>query len=177
MSRCVMPQAILCSSQVDSYLTAVFRATTRDLNPATLEPHYTTITQPDQVQIYEAVMHDSSGEVTYTLMNASGYLKDNRLLPAGFDKATAAPDIAVVGGASQDPNFVGGSDQVHYQIDVGGHEGPFQVSVELLYQSLSYAFAQDLLSVDTPEVMQFAGYYAGADRSPVMISTAEVMLP
>ena len=148
-----------------------------DLNPATLEPHYTTITEPDQVQIYEAVMHDSSNHVTYTLFDASGYLKDNRLLPAGFDKATAGPDIAVVGGAAQDADFVGGSDQVHYQVDVSGHQGPFHVTVELLYQSLSYVFAQDLLSDVTPEVQTFAGYYAGADRTPVTISTAEVTLP
>jgi len=37
-----------------------------------------------------------------------GYLKDNRLLPHGFDKATAMKDIAVTGGG-------GGRSGVHRQ--------------------------------------------------------------
>jgi hypothetical protein len=59
-----------------------------DLNPASLpfEPHYDTITSADQVQIYEPIMLTFEGGVTYTLLRAYSYAKDNRLLPAGFDK-------------------------------------------------------------------------------------------
>ena len=45
---------------------------------------------------------------------ASRYLKDNRLLPHGFDKRTAEPDIAVHGAALDDPDFTGAGDRVRY---------------------------------------------------------------
>ena len=65
-----------------------------DANALQYEPHYNVITQPDQVQIYEAIMGDTTGKPTTVLLLAATYLKDNRLLPAGFDKATAPPQIS-----------------------------------------------------------------------------------
>ncbi|MCJ7603139.1 MAG: hypothetical protein MUO63_16780, partial [Desulfobulbaceae bacterium] len=92
------------------------------------EPHYDVITRQDQVQIYESVMQNTDGEVTYTLLRGAGYIKDNRLLPKGFDKNTAAADIAVKGAAAADENFTGGSDLVTYQVPVGNHSGPFTIT-------------------------------------------------
>jgi hypothetical protein len=40
------------------------------------------------------------------------FQKDNRLLPAGFDKIDAPDDIAVYGKAVDDEGFVEGADQV-----------------------------------------------------------------
>ena len=54
---------------------------------------------PDQVQIYESVMAGPSGALTTGLLTAVRYVKDNRLLPRGFDKRTADKDIAVHGEA------------------------------------------------------------------------------
>ncbi len=59
------------------------------------------------MQIYESVMATPAGMPTTGLLQAVGYLKDNRLLPPGFDKTTAVPDIAVRGAAVSDANFVG----------------------------------------------------------------------
>jgi hypothetical protein len=53
------------------------------------EPHYTQITAANQVQIYEGIMVDSAGKPTTGLLNALRYEKDNRMLPKGFNKATA----------------------------------------------------------------------------------------
>ena len=64
-----------------------------DADRATFEPHYDLITSPDQVQVYEAIMGNNLNEVTYTLLRGADYLKDNRLLPQGFDKATAPSDV------------------------------------------------------------------------------------
>ena len=50
-------------------------------------------------------MVDRAGAVTTGLLRATGFVKDNRLLPRGFDKATAGPDIAVRGDAAADGNF------------------------------------------------------------------------
>jgi hypothetical protein len=70
------------------------------------EPHYDKINNPQQVQIYEAIMADTANALTHTLLRAKTYLKDNRLLPQGFDKSTASADIAVHGRATTDNNSI-----------------------------------------------------------------------
>jgi hypothetical protein len=42
----------------------------------------------DQVEIYESIIGDENGHVTTGLLTGVRYLKDNRLLPDGFDKQT-----------------------------------------------------------------------------------------
>jgi hypothetical protein len=130
-----------------------------DADGAKFEPHYTEIRQPDQVQIYESIMGDPAGVPTTGLLTASQYLKDNRLLPRGFDKATASPDIKVVGGALADTDFAGGSDRTRYSIDVGSAEGPFQVDVELRFQPIGFRWAQNLKPYDGAETRRFVNYY------------------
>ncbi len=142
-----------------------------DSDPLAYEPHYDLITQPDQVQIYEGIMQNSDGEVTYTLLRAGGYAKDNRLLPVGADKENLPADIAVYGLAAQDADFIGGSDLVRYQVDTSGHEGPFSVSVELLYETLSYQFVQDLLLDKTELTERFGAYYAASDKTATLVDS------
>ncbi len=143
-----------------------------DENANTYEPHYNVITQPDQVQIYESIMNNTDGEVTYTLLRGSGYLKDNRLLPLGFDKQSAGEDIAVYGLAAEDADFTGGADSITYQIDTSGHSGSFTVTVELLYQTIGYQFAADLFTTENEELVDdFAGYFDEADKMPKVITS------
>ena len=144
-----------------------------DVNIETHEPHYDVISNPEQVQIYQAIMENSDGEITYTLLRAARYAKDNRLLPVGFDKDKVEGDIAVYGSAAEDGNFTGGSDQVQYQIEIQGHSSPFLVTVELLYQSISASFMQDLSVDETDLVDRFVGFFNTADRSPVVIATIQ----
>lgn len=125
-----------------------------DSNQAAFEPHYDLITQADQVQVYEAIMGDNHNEVTYTLLRGMVYLKDNRLLPQGFNKATAPNDVKVVGNALSDGNFVGGSDQITYRI-AGMNGANYQVEAELVHQPLAYSFAQDLFNEVDGEVEDF----------------------
>ncbi|MFH1215584.1 MAG: multiheme c-type cytochrome [Pseudomonadota bacterium] len=141
------------------------------------EPHYDLINSPDQVQIYESVMHNTDNEVTFTLLRAAGYIKDNRLLPRGFDKKTADKDIAVQGKAGVDPDFIGGSDQVTYSVALSDRKGPYTVTAELLYSTVSHAFMQDL-GKDTAamEVGRFVGYYNQADKTPVGIAAVRGMI-
>ena len=142
-----------------------------DMDPLAYEPHYELITQPDQVQIYEGIMQNSDGEVTYTLLRAGSYAKDNRLLPVGTDKANLPADIAVYGLAAQDADFVGGGDLVRYQVDASGYEGPFTVSVELLYETLSYRFVQDMLLDKTELTERFGAYYNSSDKTASLIDS------
>ena len=148
-----------------------------DADPAAYEPHYTTLSQPDQVQIYETILGDTEGAVTTELLAASVYLKDNRILPDGFDKAGAVPDIAVAGEAADDADFVAGSDTLGLSIDVSAAEGPFTVTAELLYQSIGYRWAENLREHSGPEVDQFLALYEQAAGSPIVVASAsgEVM--
>ena len=144
-----------------------------DTDQAAFEPHYDLITAPDQVQIYEPIMGDNEGHVTYTLLRGAMYLKDNRLLPEGADKTTLPADIAVYGQAQGDTNFVGGSDMLTYQVDVNGANGPFTFSAELLYEPLSYRFVQDLLLDKTSLTERFGGYYGEMDKLPLRVTSIE----
>jgi hypothetical protein len=122
------------------------------------------------VQIYEPIMGDNEGQVTYTLLRGAQYLKDNRLLPAGADKKKLPPEIAVYGQATGDDNFVGGGDLVTYQVNVTGGQGPYAIQAELLYESLSYRFVEDLLKDKTPLTERFGGYYGQANKTPLLVA-------
>lgn len=149
-----------------------------DDDPALFEPHYDEITAPDQVQIYEPIMLTYEGEVTQTLLRAHSYAKDNRLLPAGFDKSSAEDsDIGVYGSANGDPNFQGGSDRIVYVVDVAGFEAPFTVTVELLFQSLSYPFLADLAMTNTVLVDRFMAMYLPAAKAPELLAHVQVTVP
>ena len=154
-----------------------------DDDPTTWEPHYTVITLPEEVQIYEPIMRTFEGGVTYTLLRAYEYAKDNRLLPAGFNKATAGPDIAVHGVPSSDDNFQGGSDQIVYEIGIAGLTGNLHVTAELLYQTLSHPFVADLAKADPGPrpalVERFLGMYdPAANKEEVLaVATETVTVP
>jgi len=130
-----------------------------DADPLRYEPHYREITSGEEVQIYESILKDPDGRVTTGLLAAVGYLKDNRLLPTGFDKQTAERDIAVIGDAAEDPNFGAGEDVVSYSVPVAEGDGPFHIVVELLYQPIAFRWAHNLAPYKATETQRFVGYY------------------
>jgi len=116
--------------------------------------------------------------VTTGLLSSIGYFKDNRLLPRGFDKATAAPDFAVVGDAANDPEFVGGSDRVRYRLGVRGARGPFHVVAELWYQPIGFRWAHNLRLQPAVETDRFVRYYESmAASTAVVLARDSVSLP
>jgi hypothetical protein len=135
-----------------------------DRDASTFEPHYRVIRDADQVQIYESILGDARHRVTTGLLSATGYLKDNRLLPAGFDKATADPQIAVHGAAREDPDFTAGADRVRYEIDVDPAAAPFQVVAELWYQPIGFRWAMNLQPYHASEPQRFVGEYASMSK-------------
>jgi hypothetical protein len=142
-----------------------------DLKEKAFEPHHDLITLPDQVQIYEPVMLDGSGKVTFTLLDAVSYAKDNRILPSGFNKNTASKDIAVAGKAAADSNFASGEDQVTYRVSVP--KGALSIRAQLLYQSVSYSFIKDLRRSDTDLVKRFMSMHEASDKKPKVIAAIE----
>ena len=155
--------------------TGSIQGNDNDVDPLKYEPHYDRITTADQVQIYEPILGDANNRPTTGLLFATHYLKDNRLLPRGFDKATADSDIGVYGEAAQDPNFTGDGDRVRYSVDVPSGAGPFVVEVELLYQPIGFRWAHNLEQYDAPEPKRFVNYYnAAASTSWVAVAKAAV---
>ena len=111
------------------------------------------------MQIYEAIMEHYAGGPTTGLLNGVGYLKDNRLLPRGFDKNTAGRDVAVYGGATGDVDFQGGGDQVPYSVSIASSSGPYSITAELLYQPIAYRWVENLEEYDAQETRRFVEYY------------------
>jgi hypothetical protein len=148
-----------------------------DSDGSRFEPHYNRITSTDQVQIYEDIMVDYAGNVTTGLLYGARYVKDNRLLPTGFDKGTADWDIAVYGAAEDDADFVGGSDMVTYSVSLGSGAAPHTVVAELWYQPIGYRWAMNLAEYDTAESDQFLGFFNEvAPASGTMLASTEVVL-
>jgi hypothetical protein len=148
-----------------------------DSDSRLFEPHYDLIDRPDQVQIYEAIMVDPKGAVTTGLLKATRYVKDNRLLPDGFDKTTAMGDIAVRGEALQDDDFLAGRDQVRYSVPLGSEAGPLVVLAELWYQPIGFRWARNLGDVDAFETRRFFSYYSAmAETSAIVLTRDSVHL-
>lgn len=129
-----------------------------DADARRFEPHYATVTSADQVQVYETIMVDSEGLLTTGLISAVQYVKDNRILPRGFDKATAEADVAVYGGAADDRDFLAETDRVIYDVPLG-QDGPLTIEAEVLYQPIGFRWADTLGSLQTAESARFAAMY------------------
>jgi len=145
-----------------------------DQDPTKFEPYYHEITRPDQVEIYEAIMADSQGKVTTGLLAAVKFIKDDRLLPAGFDKTTADGDIHVVGDAAEDAAFTDKGSTVRYSVPTGGAAGPFTVEAELMYQPIAYRWAHNLAPYQASEPQRMVKYFEqAAGNSGIVLAWAE----
>ena len=135
------------------------------------QPHYRTISQQDQVQIFQELVTtpasasaecgrhaEPSGELTTSFLSICGTLKDNRLLPTGFlpldqrkqvsQALGAGEDMAEDSGAigtGDDPAYVtGGGDTFVYRIPLTAMSAPpAKVSATLYYQAIPPFFLQD----------------------------------
>jgi hypothetical protein len=151
--------------------TGAIAGNDNDSDATLFEPHYAEIRNSGQVQIYESIMADSNGAVTTGLLKSTRYIKDNRLLPQGFDKKMADKYIAVSGNALEDADFIGGSDHVRYSIDLGKAQGPFHIDAELCFQPIGYRWAINLKAYKEKEPQQFIRYYEAAAASSMEVLT------
>ena len=146
-----------------------------DADPSKFEPYYSAITQMGQVAIFEPILKDSTGKVTTGLLSAVGYLKDSRILPAGFNKDAVDSDIAVFGEAAADPDFKGGTAVVRYRIDPRDSKGPLRVQVKLWYQPIGFRWAHNLAGYKAMEPQRFVRYYGEMSaNSALVLASAEM---
>ncbi len=144
-----------------------------DEDAARFEPHYEVIDDPAQVQIYEPIIADSSGSVTTGLLSAVTYAKDNRLLPDGFDQATADPAIMVHGRAREDANFQAGRDSIRYRVEAPPGVQAVEVHARLMFQSIGFRWAQNLKPYVADETRRFVTMYNdNASTSAVVLAEA-----
>jgi hypothetical protein len=142
-----------------------------DDDPTKFEPHYREITRQDEVEIFEPILEDWQGKVTTGILSAARYAKDNRLLPAGFEKSSASGDIKVVGDAAQDPEFTDRGSKVHYVIP--SSTGQLRITAELYYQPVGYRWAHNLALYKDSEPQRMVKYFEGAaSSSAIVLATA-----
>ena len=132
-------------------------------------PHRTQIDSPDQVQIYEAVMEDADGQVTYSLLRGARYHKDDRLLPLGWKSDHPRATVTASVGTAEDRDFTAGSDTVLYVIDAPSERGPYQIDATLHYQVLGSRYLAELFTNDVPEMRVFRKLYNTASPRPELL--------
>ncbi|MCP4204297.1 MAG: hypothetical protein GY769_20470 [bacterium] len=81
--------------------------------------------------------------------------------------------MSVRGAAATDEDFRDGGDSIRYRVPLPDGVESVEVSVELLYQTIGYRWAQNLEAYDSGETHRFVGYYrANADMSAVVLAEA-----
>jgi hypothetical protein len=115
------------------------------------QPHFYdqaghTITSQDQVEIYEELTEDASGQITTSFIRRDSRLKDNRLLPLGWTEQ--GPDPSLSGdfleathpfATGNDKHFKDGSGTsvVTYEVPLNGREAKdLQLTATLYYQTI-----------------------------------------
>ncbi len=150
------------------------RGNDNDMDAGRYEPHYEEICDSGKVQIYESIMVDDEGNVTTGLLRGLRYVKDNRLLPYGFNKTSAGPDIAARGRALQDADFDGAGDRIRYSVKLEQARGPYTIQAELWYQPIGYRWAQNLKLKRSGETERFVAIYDSmAEASAAVLARAE----
>jgi hypothetical protein len=147
-----------------------------DRDGTLFEPHYSLIENSDQVQIYEAILADRNHCVTTFLLSAMQYAKDNRILPDGFDKHTAAGECAVHGRAQTDAQFQAGRHSTCYRVQLPKEIANGRIEVKLWYQPISYRWAHNLGADNVnSEGQRFLGYYqTAAKQSAIVLAHLEL---
>jgi hypothetical protein len=149
-----------------------------DYNSADYEPHYDLITSDNEVQAYEGVFIDVDQNVTYTLLRAAEYIKDNRIPPVGFTTAHNSYDsTGIFGNAASDPDFNRdggnegtGMDIVTYKIP-GEQNKTYRVTTEVCYQSVKPGLVDHLRGISEPDITRFVDMYNGIPNVPFIMES------
>ena len=109
----------------------------------TYQPHFWTgapITSDQQVQIYEELVQDPQGMLTTDFLALDTKVKDNRILPQGWQPGGFAGTITAPVGTGNDPDYETngcGCSEVRYQVPLSALSGtPASVQATVYYQSI-----------------------------------------
>lgn len=144
--------------------------------PGAVLAHIDTITTSSQVQVWEAVLSDAGGAPTDMTLSATGYAKDDRILPEGWAPAGLAESVAAPVGVGGDADYAaGGADVVTYRVALPA--GAAHVKVELRFQSVPPRAIERLIARGTAAAVRFAGLAGGGQVGAVTMATVETDVP
>lgn len=147
-----------------------------ELADGPVAPHRAEFADAAAVPIYEAVLAGPDGAPVFRSVLARGFAKDNRLLPRGWSAEHPEAAATAPTGTDADDDFAAGGDRVACAIPVPPELKVFAIEVELLYQTLSPRHAAELFRADAPEVRRFQAFYETADKSPVVVARAGMVV-
>jgi hypothetical protein len=140
------------------------------------EPHYDLINSEDQVQVYEGVFVNTEQQVTYTLLRAAEYIKDNRLPPQGFTTNSVSYDtVKIVGDAVDDTNFNrygmyqgSGGDSVTYLIPTLPNT-EYRITAEVCYQTVKTQLVDHIRPINNGDINRFVSMYDALPNIPFIM--------
>ena len=142
----------------------------------TFEPHHQVINNDKQVQLYEFVMGDTEGEVTTVLEKAYTPLKDNRMVPQGFQKQNSNYDtVKVVGRAAEDPDYFSGTgnESIIYALPLSSIGILAKVNVYLHYQTVPEPWVYELFTKgdEDADINRFKEMYFKSNRTGIVVAS------
>lgn len=149
------------------------------------EPHYDVIRDEDQVQIYELVMGDVTGNATTILERAKEPLKDNRLVPLGFSTTHPSYDTTrLAGQVLIDPDFNrtilneegSGTDVIHYHVAMNGEPSALYATAEVFFQAVPPGAVQEMFTHHSERIDQFRTMFAQSDGTPIRVAADSIAL-
>ncbi len=151
------------------------------INPDRFEPHYETINNEEQVQIYEFVMGNTIGKVTTILERAHIPLKDNRIVPEGFRFTHVNYDtVKVVGRAAVDADYNSGLgfDRITYAIPASKIVSGAMVRAALHYETVPESWLHELFgrANEDEDISRFKSMYEASDNTPVEVASDTRMI-
>ena len=144
------------------------------------EPHHEKITREDQVQIYEFVMGDTENNVTTILERAFLPLKDNRIVPKGFNQFHANYDtVKVVGKAEKDADYYSsrGKETILYGIPKNRLTNNTLVKATFYYETVPQKWVKELFAhaAKDDDIKRFETMYISTQQKPVFIAGDSVL--
>ena len=141
------------------------------------EPHYDLIDSEEQVQVYEGVFINNEQQITYSLLRAAEYIKDNRLPPVGFITTHPSYDsVKIVGNANDDTNFNKygtyqggtGGDSVTYLIPTLPNT-EYRITAQVCYQTVKTQLVDHIRPINNGDINRFVSMYDALPNIPFIM--------
>jgi len=134
--------------------------------PLAILPHVDRITSADDACVWEAVPVDAAGARTHLLLGTARFVKDDRILPAGYRAAKAGSDASRTRpiGTAGDKTFQPGHDTVTVMLPAG----TVTVDAELLFQAIPPETLESYTARDSREAAAFLAITAAPPEPQVL---------
>ncbi|HPF12925.1 MAG TPA: multiheme c-type cytochrome, partial [Planctomycetota bacterium] len=137
-------------------------------------PHLSRIEKPEDVMVWEMVAADIDGQATTHLTSMASRLKDNRLLPKGWQATGPHTEKTAPLGTEGDADFVAGGDTVQFSVTLPeGTPTGLRILAWLHYQTIPPAWVESMRSIEADECKDFVRMYDASDKTPETIGIGQ----